>query len=66
MKEIVVLNIISLAKTKEDMAQKNSATNYDNHHLTVNNIVVVLKLILLLVKNSSFKNNLAKSVKRRY
>lgn len=41
LKEIVVLNIISFAKTKEVMTRENSATNYGNRYLAVNNIVDV-------------------------
>lgn len=65
-KEIVMLNIILLAKTGEIIAKKSDATNYDNPHLAINNTVDVLELVLLLVKNGIFKEQLTKSMKQRY
>lgn len=44
-KETVTLNIISIAKTKEVIVRESGATNHDNHHSAVNNIVDVLKLV---------------------
>ena len=55
LREIVALNIISLAKTREVMARKSGATNYGNHHSTVNNILDILKLVQLLVKDGVFE-----------
>lgn len=55
MRETVVLNIISLAITREVIARKNGATNYGNHCSAVNNTVDVLKLVQLLVKDGIFK-----------
>ncbi len=45
LKETVMLNIISLAKTREVMARKSGATNHSNHHSVVNNTINVSKLI---------------------
>lgn len=42
-KEILTLNIILFAKTRKVMAKKGDATNYNNHHLVVNNTLDVLK-----------------------
>ena len=43
LKETVVLNIISLAKTREVMARKSGATNHGNHYSAINNTVDVSK-----------------------
>ena len=45
LRETVVLNIISLAKTREVMARKSVATNHGNHHIAINNTVDVSKLV---------------------
>lgn len=59
LKETVVLNIISLAKTREVMARKSGATNHGNYHSTVNNIVDVSKLVQLLVEDDVFEKQLS-------
>ena len=45
LRETVMLNIISLAKTREVMGKETGATNYSNHYSMVNNTFDVLKLV---------------------
>ena len=45
LREMVALNIISLAKTRDVMTKKSGAINYGNHHLVVNNTIDILKLV---------------------
>ena len=58
LRETVVLNIISLAKTREVMARESGATNHDNHYSAINNTVNVSKLVQLLVKDGVFEKQL--------
>ena len=45
LKETVMLNIISFAKTREIMARESGVTNHGNYHLVVNNTDDVSKLV---------------------
>lgn len=60
LKEIVMLNIISLVKTKEVITRESGTTNFYNHHSTVNNTINILKLVKLLVKDSIFEKKLGR------
>lgn len=55
LKKIVMLNIISLAKSREVIVKESGVNNYDNHYLVINNIIDVLILVQLLVKESVLK-----------
>lgn len=55
LRETVMLNIISLAKTREVIAKESGIINYSNHHKAKNNTIDVLKFVQLLVKNSIFE-----------
>lgn len=39
LRETVILNIISLAKTRKIMIRRSGITNYGNHHSIVNNTI---------------------------
>ena len=58
LREIIVLNIISLAKTREVMARKSSVTNHGNHYSAVNNTIDISKLVQLLVEDGVFEKQL--------
>lgn len=58
LREIVMLNIISFAKTREIMARKSGVTNHDNHYSAVNNTVNISKLVQLLVEDGIFEKRL--------
>lgn len=55
LKETIMLNIISLAKTREVIIRKCGTTNHDNHWSAVNNTINVLKLVQLLVNKNVFE-----------
>lgn len=55
LREIVILNIISLTKTRKVISRKNNTTNYNNHYSAVNNIIDILNWIQLLVEDNVFK-----------
>ncbi len=40
------------------MAKKSGTTNHENHHLGVNNTVVILKLVQLLIEDGVFEEQL--------
>ena len=63
LRETIVLNSISFAKTREVMARKSGATNHNNHHLAGNNTVDVLKLVQLLVEDGVFEEQLGRKCK---
>lgn len=65
LREIVVLNIISLTKTKEVMVKKSDATNYGNYHSAINNTINILKLVQLLVNDSVFEEQLSQKYKSK-
>lgn len=44
-RETVILNIISLVKTREVMARKGNAINYGKYHSMINNTIDVLILV---------------------
>lgn len=45
LKKIVILNIISFIKIREVMTKESYITNYSNHHLIINNIINISKLV---------------------
>lgn len=45
LRKIVLLNIISFAKTREIIVKEGSIINYGNCHLAINNIVDISKLV---------------------
>lgn len=55
LREIFVLNIISLTKTRQVIIKKCGTTNYSNYYLVLNNFIDILKLVELLIKDSIFK-----------
>lgn len=55
LKETIILNIISLDKTRMIIVKKSVTTNYGNYYFLVNNIFDILKLVQLLVKDAVFK-----------
>ena len=55
LRETVILNIISLTKTKKVMVRESGATNYGHYHLVINNIVDISKLVQLLVEDGVFE-----------
>lgn len=63
LKEIIILNIISFTKTRKIIAKKVYTTNYSNHYSAINNIIDILKLILLLAKNTAFKKQFSQIYK---
>lgn len=58
LREIVALNILSLAKTREIMIRESGAINHGNHHSVVNNTIDVSKLVQLLVEDGVFEEQL--------
>lgn len=65
MRKIVVLNIISITKIKEFLVGKNNTINYGNHHLAINNIIDVSKLVKLLVKEIVFEEQFGQICKAK-
>lgn len=45
------------------MARESDATNHSNHHLADNNTVNILKLVLLLVEDGDFEEQLGQKCK---
>ncbi len=58
LRERVVLNIISLTKTRKVMARESGVTNHGNHHSAINNTINVSKLVQLLIEDCVFGEQL--------